>query len=221
MRKSFYPLLDLVYPKRCPGCHLPSASICESCNSFWQKQTISITLRKKQVSDLLVVSVAQYRDEVRAVLLAYKEDGEREAGKVLTEALLQARRGISNYSVCTFVPIPSNPKSVRRRGRDFMLDLCNQVAIQSGDKVLSIIKVNRDVQDQSKLSEKERSQNLVGAFDCAPKNLKLLAKFPIILVDDLLTTGATLREAQRALRQRGVIPIGAITAAHTARLMGN
>lgn len=221
MRKSFYPLLDLVYPKRCPGCHLPSASICESCNSFWQKQTISITLRKNQVSDLLVVSVAQYRDEVRAVLLAYKEDGQREAGKVLTEALLQARRGISNYSVCTFVPIPSNPKSVRRRGRDFMLDLCNQVAIQSGDKVLSIIKVNRDVQDQSKLSEKERSQNLVGAFDCAPKNLKLLAKFPIILVDDLLTTGATLREAQRALRQRGVIPIGAITAAHTARLMGN
>jgi len=221
MRKAFYPLLDLVYPKRCPGCHLPSASICESCKSFWQKQTISITLRKNQVSDLLVVSVAQYRDEVRAVLLAYKEDGEREAGKVLTEALLQARRGISNYSVCTFVPIPSNPKSVRRRGRDFMLDLCNQVAIQSGDKVLSIIKVNRDVQDQSKLSEKERSQNLVGAFDCAPKNLKLLAKFPIILVDDLLTTGATLREAQRALRQRGVIPIGAITAAHTARLMGN
>ena len=221
MRKSFYPLLDLVYPKRCPGCHLPSASICESCKSFWQKQTISITLRKSQVSDLLVVSVAQYRDEVRAVLLAYKEDGEREAGKVLTEALLQARRGISNHSVCAFVPIPSNPKSVRRRGRDFMLDLCNQVAIQSGDKVLSIIKVNRDVQDQSKLSEKERSQNLVGAFDCAPKNLKLLAKFPIILVDDLLTTGATLREAQRALRQRGVIPIGAITAAHTARLMGN
>ena len=221
MRKAFYPLLDLVYPKRCPGCHLPSASICESCKSFWQKQTISITLRKNQVSDLLVVSVAQYRDEVRAVLLAYKEDGVREAGKILTEALLQARRGISNYSVCTFVPIPSNPKSVRRRGRDFMLDLCNQVAIQSGDKVLSIIKVNRDVQDQSKLSEKERSQNLVGAFDCAPKNLKLLAKFPIILVDDLLTTGATLREAQRALRQRGVIPIGAITAAHTARLMGN
>ena len=102
-----------------------------------------------------------------------------------------------------------------------MLDLCNQVAIQSGDKVLTIIKVNRDVQDQSKLNEKERSQNLVGAFDCGPKNLKLLAKFPIILVDDLLTTGATLREAQRALRQRGVIPIGAITAAHTARLMGD
>ena len=221
MRKLLYPLLDLIYPKRCPGCHLPSASICELCKSFWQKPPISITLRKSQDSDLLVVSVAQYRNEVRAILLAYKEDGEREAGKVLTEALLQARHGISNHSVCAFVPIPSNPKSVRRRGRDFMLDLCNQVAIQSGDQVLSIIKVNRDVQDQSKLSEKERSQNLVGAFDCTPKNLKLLAKFPIILVDDLLTTGATLREAQRALRQRGVIPIGAITAAHTARLVRN
>ena len=221
MRKSLYPLLDLIYPKRCPGCHKPAVSICESCKIFWEKPPISIKLSKNSVSVLSVVSVAQYRNEVRAVLLAYKEDGEREAGKILTEALLQARRGISKHLVCVFVPIPSNPKSVRRRGRDFMLDLCNQVAIQSGDKVLSIIKVNRDVQDQSKLSEKERSQNLVGAFDCAPKNLKLLAKFPIILVDDLLTTGATLREAQRALRQRGVIPIGAITAAHTARLVRN
>lgn len=221
MRKSLYPFLDLIYPKRCPGCHKPAVSICESCKIFWEKPPISIKLNKNSVSVLSVFSVAQYRNEVRAVLLAYKEDGEREAGKVLTEALLQARRGIINHSVCTFVPIPSNPKSVRRRGRDFMLDLCNQVAIQSGDKVLSIMKVKRDVQDQSKLNERERSQNLVGAFDCTPKNLKLLVKFPIILVDDLLTTGATLREAQRALRQRGVIPIGAITAAHTALFRGN
>lgn len=221
MRKSLYPFLDLIYPKRCPGCHKPAVSICQSCKIFWEKPPISIKLNKNSVSVLSVFSVAQYRNEVRAILLAYKEDGEREAGKVLTEALLQARRGIINHSVCTFVPIPSNPKSVRRRGRDFMLDLCNQVAIQSGDKVLSIMKVKRDVQDQSKLNERERSQNLVGAFDCTPKNLKLLVKFPIILVDDLLTTGATLREAQRALRQRGVIPFGAITAAHTARLVRN
>ena len=221
MRKSLYPFLDLIYPKRCPGCHKPAVSICESCKIFWEKPPISIKLNKNSVSVLSVFSVAQYRNEVRAILLAYKEDGEREAGKVLTEALLQARRGIINHSVCVFVPIPSNPKSVRRRGRDFMLDLCNQVAIQSGDKVLSIMKVKRDVQDQSKLNERERSQNLVGAFDCTPKNLKLLVKFPIILVDDLLTTGATLREAQRALRQRGVIPIGAITAAHTALFRGN
>jgi ComF family protein len=197
---------------------VPSVGICESCKSLWQIPPVKIILKQSRVS---VLSVAQYRNEVRSVLLAYKENGEREAEKVLTEALLKARFAIGNGKTCTLVPIPSNPKSIRRRGRDFMLDLCNQVAIQSGDKVLSIIKVNRDVQDQSKLSEKERSQNLVGAFDCAPKNLKLLAKFPIILVDDLLTTGATLREAQRALRQRGLIPIGAITAAHTARLMGN
>jgi len=218
MRNFWYPLLDLVYPKRCPGCHTPSPGICESCKSYWNKTPVAITLNKSNVSapnNFFVHSVAQYRDEVRSVLLAYKENGEREAGKVLTQALLKARLGINNDSMCTFVPIPSNPKSIRRRGRDFMLDLCGEVSVQSGDQVLPILKVNREVIDQSKLNEQQRSQNLVGAFNCVSKNLHLTEGSPIILVDDLLTTGATLREAVRALRQQGVIPIGAITAAHT------
>lgn len=215
MKKFLNPLLDLVYPKKCPGCQIPSQSICEVCKSFWKRPTTTIFLNQNKLS---VTSVAQYRKEVRSVLLAYKENGEREAGKVLTEALSQARLGFSNYTTCTFVPIPSNPKSVRRRGRDFMLDLCNKVASQTGDKVLSILEVNRDVRDQTKLDEKQRSRNLVGAFDCTSKYLNLAA--PVILVDDLLTTGASMREAHRALRQRGVIPIGAITAAHTALFWG-
>jgi ComF family protein len=212
MRKFLNPLLDLVYPKKCPGCHIPSINICVDCKSFWQGPPVTIVLDQNKVP---VISVAQYRNEVRSVLLAYKENGERESGKVLTEALIRARLEIVRDSICTLVPIPSNPKSIRRRGRDFLMDLCTQVSIQSGDNVLSLFAVNRNVKDQSKLDEKQRSQNLVGAFDCNSKNLNLALRSPVILVDDLLTTGATLREAVRALGQRGVVPIGAITAAHT------
>ncbi len=212
MKKFLSPLLDLVYPKKCPGCQIPSPGICEDCNRFWQEPPITYILNQNNVS---VISVAQYRNEVRSVLLAYKENGEREAGKILIEALLKARLQIASDSICTLVPIPSNLKSIRRRGRDFMMELCTQVSIQSGDKVLSFLRVNRNVKDQSNLDEKQRSQNLVGAFDCVSKNLHLAQSSPVILVDDLLTTGATLREAIRALGQRGLLPLGAITAAHT------
>jgi len=212
MRMFLSPLLDLVYPKKCPGCHRPSLGICESCKSYWQCPPVTIVLKQSKVS---VLSVAQYRNEVRSVLLAYKEEGEGEAGKVLTDALIKARLAIGSNLTCTLVPIPSNPKSIRRRGRDFMMDLCTVVAIQSGDKVLPMLRVNRDVKDQSKLDEKQRSQNLIGAFDCYSKNPHLNLISPVILVDDLLTTGSTLREAVRALGQRGLVPIGAITAAHT------
>jgi ComF family protein len=212
MRKFLNPLFDLVYPKKCPGCHIPSINICVDCKNLWQGPPVTIVLNQNRVP---VISVAQYRNEVRSVLLAYKENGERESGKVLTEALIRARLEIVRDSICTLVPMPSNPKSIRRRGRDFMMELCTQVSIQSGDKVLSLFTVNRNVKDQSKLDEKQRSQNLVGAFDCNSKNLNLALRSPVILVDDLLTTGATLREAVRALGQRGVVPIGAITAAHT------
>jgi ComF family protein len=212
MRKFLNPLLDLVYPKKCPGCHIPSISICVNCKTLWQNPPVTIVLNQNKVP---VISVAQYRNEVRAVLLAYKENGELESEKVLTEALLRARLEIARDSICTLVPIPSNPKSIRRRGRDFMMELCTQVSIQSGDKVLPILRVNRNVDDQSKLNEKQRSQNLIGAFGCISKNLHLAVTSPIILVDDLLTTGATLREAVRALGHHGISPIGAITAAHT------
>jgi ComF family protein len=184
MKKFLSPLLDLVYPRKCPGCHLPSQSICDLCKSFWQEPPVTILLNQNKLS---VISVARYRSEVRSVLLAYKENGEREAGKVLAEALLKARLGIARDLMCTLIPMPSNPKSIRRRGRDFMMDLCTQVSIQSGDNVLSLFAVNRNVKDQSKLDEKQRSQNLVGAFDCNSKNLNLALRSPVILVDDLLT----------------------------------
>jgi predicted amidophosphoribosyltransferase len=87
MKKFLSPLLDLVYPKKCPGCQIPSQGICEDCNRFWQEPPIAYILNQNNVS---VISVAQYRNEVRSVLLAYKENGEREAGKILIEALLKA-----------------------------------------------------------------------------------------------------------------------------------
>jgi predicted amidophosphoribosyltransferase len=66
------------------------------------------------------------------------------------------------------------------------------------------------VKDQSSLNAKERQSNLDGSLECLRK--AELAGTPVIIVDDVITTGATLREAGRALHAGGFSVIGAVTA---------
>ncbi len=74
--------------------------------------------------------------------------------------------------------------------------------------------MNKRVVDQSGLSETQRHDNLFGAFKVA-KPLNSAA--PIIIVDDVITTGSTLREAVRALKERNLTVLGAATACATQR----
>jgi predicted amidophosphoribosyltransferase len=66
------------------------------------------------------------------------------------------------------------------------------------------------VQDQSTLNAKERQVNVYGSLECI--QIAERANIPVIIVDDVVTTGATLREAGRALGKGGFTVIGAITA---------
>lgn len=218
MLKIFGSFSDLIYPKSCISCHKESTNFCEDCENLWNCEPITSNLDNGKIS---VTSVVEYNDQIRNVLLAYKEDGDRQAGKILASALLKARQRSFESFPHLLVPIPSSSKAIHRRGRDFMKELCFDVASKSGDQVRSLLKVNRLVKDQTQLDQRQRSQNLVGAFSTTIKNSQELLGAPIILVDDLLTTGATLREADRALCQRGHLPAGAITAAHTPRFRRN
>ena len=69
----------------------------------------------------------------------------------------------------------------------------------------------RSVKDQSTLNRSQRERNLEGALKVIERR-EITSHGPIILVDDLVTSGATLLEAARALRNEGLIVLGAVTA---------
>ncbi len=76
-----------------------------------------------------------------------------------------------------------------------------------------LLRSRRPVQDQAGLGEVERAANLAGSMRC----LGSAGPGPVVIVDDVLTTGSTVREAQRALEEAGVVPVGVATVAATRR----
>ncbi len=119
-------------------------------------------------------------------------DGERSARSVGAPVLL--------------VPVPSARGAVRARGHDPARRIALAAAGElrragTPARVLAVLRQRRAVADQSGLNSRQRLDNLAGALAVAPGGGRLLSEGPVVLVDDLMTTGASLTEAARAVRE--------------------
>ncbi|MER6807461.1 MULTISPECIES: ComF family protein [Streptomyces] len=183
-----------------------------------------------------VHAAARYADEVRAAVLAHKERGVLALAGPLGEALAGAvRAGLRTagsrgaaavdrapygrgaggpYHVpgaVLLVPVPSARRAVRARGHD----PARRIAFAAASalrregvpaRVLPALRQRRHVADQSGLDSRQRLANLAGALVVAPGCGRLLSGGPVVLVDDLMTTGASLSEAARAVRAESRAP---------------
>jgi len=142
------------------------------------------------------------------VLLSAKESSLELADNLLTTALLHSLRGARSQNQIDFlVPIPSRKSVARKRGRQFISVLSKSIGESENLPTEEILTHIRKVRDQSNLDAKDRAANL----DKALISLRFLSG-KAVLIDDLVTTGATLQEAARALRSKGIIVAAAVTA---------
>lgn len=122
------------------------------------------------------------------------------------------------------VPVPSAREAVRARGHD----PARRIALAAAGelrrtgmpaRVLAVLRQRRAVADQSGLNSRQRLDNLAGALEVSAGGARLLAAGPVVLVDDLMTTGASLTEAARAVRAavaEAAIAYGEVTTAGCA-----
>jgi predicted amidophosphoribosyltransferase len=120
------------------------------------------------------------------------------------------------------VPVPSSRAGRRRRGADVVRRLADRALRQvagspdGGDLVLlPVLRVRRPVRDQSGLGARARAGNVAGAFAARRGSSGHLQGRPVLVVDDVLTTGATVAEAVRVLREQGAQVVGVAAAAAT------
>ena len=199
----FSDLSQLIFPSRCFGCQLLGPSICSTCRSNWHPHYY-----KTRIDDLVVHSALLYTPTASKIILAAKESGLKGADKLLIDAITHVlEKTMQGNTVYRLVPIPSSKAAQRRRGRSFVVDLVSQISQQTGVPMIDCLELSRKVLDQSGLHRDERVANLAGAF-----SLKARVRGELILVDDVVTTGATLREAARAVNSQGFQAVGSVTA---------
>ena len=199
-------LRDLIFPPRCLCCSALGTEICYSCSLELQ-----IRNYRTHVGNMPVFSSIKYGSKAGRILLAGKEDGVRRADELMTDALRNSvRTAIKAFGIHpTLIPIPHSKTALRKRGRNFVADIAGRIAKEENLPIRPVIGYNRKVRDQSQLSAHSRIGNLSGS-------MSVLRPFSrpceVFLIDDLITTGATLREAVRSLEIVGFRILAAVTA---------
>jgi predicted amidophosphoribosyltransferase len=150
---------------------------------------------------------------MRGALLAHKERGRLGLVHPLGAALAAAVRCLDPPSGSVLVPVPSRRAAVRARGHDHALRLARRAGRELGLAAVPLLRPARRIGDSAGLDAAARAANLAGSVrvsGCVPAG-------PVVLVDDVVTTGASLAEAARTLAARGVHVHGAATVAATTR----
>lgn len=166
------------------------------------------------VNTFPVYSAVEYSSVAARVLLGSKESGLSDADQLIVQALTHSLSYLyGEIGTADLVPVPSRKMATRKRGRDFISVHTAELAKShdvSSVLIRPLLRHIRSVKDQSSLNAMERQSNLDGSLACMKKAER--AGIPVIIVDDVITTGATLREAGRALHAGGFTVIGAVTA---------
>jgi len=206
-------LLDLVLPRRCDGCRTTGGALCAACRAVLAASPLGFVRPSPCPPGLPPVSAfAAYDGPVKHLLLAHKERGRLRLSAVLGAALAEAAAVLEPGPV-VLCPVPSAASAVRQRGYDHALRLARAAAQARDLPVRRLLLPARRTADQSGLSIAARAANMGGALRAS----EAVAAGRVLLVDDVMTTGATLVEATRALSVAGHEVIGAVVVAATAR----
>lgn len=220
MRGWWQEIAGLVLPVDCAGCGLPRTQLCARCRGLLGGPASVRRVRPAVEPPGLppVYAAGRYGDEVRAVLLAHKERGALGLARPLGTALAGAVAAVGVAGGVLLVPVPSARRAVARRGHDATARMARAAAAVlrgqgTAARAVAVLRHRRAVADQAGLDAAARLVNLAGAVEAVGVAAGALAAAPVVLVDDLMTTGASLSVAARAVRAAGGSVAGAAVVA--------
>ncbi|PPG44692.1 hypothetical protein C5C36_00945 [Rathayibacter sp. AY1G1] len=208
--------LAVLLPLECPACGEPtSRAPCPDCSADAAASACLLTRVVGPPDDpLLVVTGGPYEGTVRRLVVALKEEG-RTACLAPLGALLRPALGAALAGSPAILVVPPGSWLGRvRRGADPVA----QLVAAAGGRAARPLRRSRMVRDQVGLGRIERRGNLDGAFRA---RRPLSSWPPVVLVDDVVTSGATLLELRRAVRAAGGTVRAAAALAGTAQRGGN
>lgn len=190
-------LLDLLLPTPCLLCSKLGKPLCDKC-----KENLPISLIPIEISGVQGFAISEYSHEASILINAIKEKGITSLSPIL--ARLIASLWPVDLEQVVFIPIPSSPANNKKRGFSHTALLAKALAREvAGSTSSTLLSSARGRKDQVGLSGVERAKNLGGAFRAELRGFRVQGR-PIVLVDDVLTSGASMRAAIETLVGSGV-----------------
>jgi predicted amidophosphoribosyltransferase len=208
-------MLDLILPLECGGCGAPSTRWCPVCAS-------TLTVRPDEPHLITprtdpgvpVFTLGRYAGARRRAIVAAKEKGRTDLVAPLAAALRAGLDRLLAWGIVdaplTVVPAPTRRLAARRRGGDPVTAMATAAcAGRPGVRTEPALRLRPWVRDSVGLSGTARQRNIAG-------RVRLVAAVTgeVLLVDDIVTTGATAAESVRVLRGAGVYVAGVLVVAH-------
>ena len=224
--------LDLLLGSVCVGCGRPGRPLCRACRAALPRDAHVAWPTPAPAGLVPPFATGEYADLLRALVVGHKEKRAyaltAPLGALLATAVAAATDELvpGSPDPVLLVPVPSRPAAVRERGHDPTRAMARHAArvLRAGGRAayaLPMLRLRPGVADQAGLDAAQRRANLSGSMACPSGAVRRAGrKAPrahVIVCDDVITTGATAREAQRALAAAGIAPLAVVAVAATRR----
>ncbi len=222
--QGFWTALDWIYPPECAGCGEPGYRLCVKCQEtihFISGKVCTVcglplTGKGQVCPDCKVLqppydalrSLTRYGGVIRECVHDLKYRNNQSLGEFFSSRMVEMIRN-EGWQADLVVPVPLSPDREIERGYNQSALLARPVALKLGWRYQPLcLTRTRNTKSQVSLSVEERKLNVAGAFSAVPE---LVAGQRILLIDDVTTTGSTLEESTRALKQAGARAVYCLT----------
>lgn len=218
IRKCINTVINAVFPPRCPLCDAFTdvrARPCKGCSI-----TLHVLGGDAHLPALRKIWFSRcrsrfaYEGGIKDSLHNYKYGERLDLAKFLSDELAIEAADIGVFDV--IIPVPLHPRKLRSRGFNQSAILARRLGRVTSVKVDldSLVRV-RDIEPQVGLEKAKRVENVKGVFAVNPKRYGYIAGRVVLLIDDVLTTGATINECARALMKADATSVSILTVART------
>ncbi len=225
-------LLELAAPTRCAGCERPGTLICDGCRAAIEPidpatsctgcgapygEVLCTECRGEPLASGSCLAAAVFAGPLPRIVRAYKDGGERRLAPVLAGIMVDAAeraRGIAPdrygdmLAVDAVVFVPATARAFRRRGFDHMDAIARAIGADAGVAVVDAL-VKHGSADQRSLGRRERRSRSSGAYEAVLD----VSGAHLLLVDDVITTGSTVRAAASCLSRAGAARVDVLALA--------
>jgi len=211
-------LKDLLFPKFCLGCNKEGVFLCQDCRHLLDILEVDFSEKNKSL-DGLYFALSYKENKLCQKLIhnfkypPYLKSLAPVMADILIEHFIKTGKNTNEiWENSVLIPIPLYPKKLAERGYNQSEELAKELSPILKVPVLADVLIKtKDTKSQIGLSKAEREKNLLDAF--LTKNPEKLRGKKIFLVDDVYTTGSTMQECAKVLKESGIKFVSGITIA--------